>query len=301
MQVAGLPNTSTATTPNSAGSTGYAYSIGTLPGNQTVYALAGLEELTDSGQTVRFEAFAMGVVRGVPVLPHTTTTGVDIPMTTLLDRTVTLTPEPPAPTPRGPDRLISTLAIDLGAGKYALLPRGYSLSLLPVAGAVAFVGMPALDGTLAGASYNLAVQAVSGASHGNPVSVVSGVETTDANDPMTLGGFFGIPTLVQPSMVAWSGTHVQLQASGPIDLAVLTIASGGGLVTWQIVAPGANLSFDLPDISRVPGVASLQHGPLSATFSIARTNGFQYGQLRSGQLDISAWSAYAQDVAQSSY
>jgi hypothetical protein len=296
-----VPDPSAATTPNSGGQVGYQYGVSALPGNETIYAVAGLEKLDANGQRIQFEAFAMGVARGVPVLPNVTTAGVPIPMTSVLDRTVTMVPQPPAPGSRGPDRLVSTIALDLGAGHYALLPQGEAVTLLPVAGKVAFVGVPALDGTLAGASYDLAAQAVTSQNQTVPVSVVSGIETTNADDPITVGGFFDLPTLVQPSIAKWSGTHVQLQASGPIDLAVLDVSSGSGLVVWRIVAPGSDLSFDLPDISKVAGVASLIHGPLSTSFSIARINGFQYGLLRSGQLGSSAWNAYAQDVAQGTY
>jgi len=295
-----LPDPSTGTTPTSSGDVGYGYTLVAVPGNTTLYALAGLEEDTDAGQTVRFEPFAMGIVRGVPVQPNVTTTGVDIPITTLLDRALTTVPQPPPSTPRGPSLLSSTIAIDLGSGSYAPLPQGTSATFLPVSGNVSFVGIPALDGTLVGSSYDVSASAVS-TNDSDPVSAVTGVETTDANDPLTIGGFFDIPVLVQPAGATWSGTHVQIQASGPIDLAVVNISSGNGLVQWLIVSPGTDLSFDLPDLSQVPGVDHLLHGALVTNFAIARINGFQYGLLRSGQLGSSAWSAYAADVAPGSY
>jgi len=180
------------------------------------------------------------------------------------------------------------------------LPQGTSTTFLPVSGNIPFVGVPALDGTLQGASYDVSATA-GNSGFGDPVSAVTGVETTDANDPLVLGGFFDIPVLLQPSGATWSGTHVQIQASGPIDLAVVDISSGNGLVQWQIVAPGNDLSFDLPDLSQVPGVGHLLHGALVTSFAIARINGFQYGLVRSGQLGSSAWSAYAADVAPGSY
>jgi hypothetical protein len=295
-----LPDPSSGTTPMSSGDIGYAYTLQAVPGNTTLYALAGLEEDTDAGQAIRFEPFAMGVVRGVPVEPNVITSGADIPMTTVLDRALTTVPQPPPSTARGPSLLTMTVAMDLGAGSYAGLPQGTSTSLLPVSGDVDFVGVPALDGTLTGAAYD--VSAIASNSGGNnPVTAVNGVETTDANDPLSLGGFFDIPVLLQPSSATWSGTQVQLQATGPIDLAVLTVSTGNGLVAWQIVAPGSDLSFELPDLSQVPGVAQLIHGPLTTSFAIARINGFQYGSVRSGQLTSSAWNAYAADVASGSY
>jgi hypothetical protein len=297
----GLPDPSTATTPQSIGQLGYTYSLGATPGNQTVYALAGLEQDDASGHMVSFEPFVMGVVRGVPVVPNQTTAGVDIPMSTILDRTVGTVPQPPAPTSRGPDRLVSTLAMNLGAGQFAILPQGSKTSLLPVGGSVSFVGVPSLSGTLASASYDLSAAAVTGSGNGVPLSVVTGIETTDANGTVTLGGFFTVPSLVQPSGAQWSGTHVALQATGPVDLALFLVSSGGGMVDWEIIAPGTDLSFDVPDLSHLSGVATLQHGAITTTFAVARMNGFQYGRLRSGQLQSSAWSAYAEDVAQGAY
>jgi hypothetical protein len=243
----------------------------------------------------------MGMATGVPVLPGTKTTGVDIPMTTLLNRTLTTVPQPPTPGPQGPDRLISTLAIALGPGGYAVLPQGTRTTLLPAFGDVSFVGIPALDNSLATSAYELSASAVTGPSGNDPVSVVAAIETTDANDPVTVGGFFAIPTLVSPGAAAWDGTHVQLQASGPIDLAVFNVSSGGGLVQWEIVAPGSDLSFTVPDLAQVPGVDSLVHGPITTTFEIARITGFQYGSLVTGQIQTSAWNAYAQNVAAGSY
>ncbi len=301
LQPFGMPDPSTAVTPASSGKLGYGYSIGSAPGNQTLYALAGLEQDNDAGQPQRFEPYAMGVVRGAPVLPSATTTGVNIPMTTLLDRALSTVPQPPAPSEHGPDRLQSTVAIDVGSGSYALLPQGTVTNLLPIANGVSFVGVPSLDGTLASSAYVLGAQAATGNFLTDPVSAVTGIRTTDANDPVTLGGFFAVPTLVQPSAATWSGTHVQLQATGPVDLVVLNVSSGGGLVQWQIVAPGSDLSFDLPDLSQLQGVGTLVHGYLSVTFSIARIDGFQYGSLRTGQLSSSSWDAYAQDVAVSLY
>jgi IPT/TIG domain len=299
-----LPAAGSATTPDDGGQLGYTYALGSLAGNQTVYALAGIEDRSVDPPT--FVPYAMGIARGVFVQPGAKTVGVDIPMTTPLDHALTTNPQPPVSAPRGPDRLVSNVAMDLGAGLFAVLPQGSATTFLPVSGAVSFVGVPSLDGTLAGASYDLAAAAVSGASGGPPISVVAGIETTNANVPVTVGGFFALPVLAQPSTATWTGTHVTLQASGPVDLAVVDVSSGNGLVTWQIVAPGTSitggtLSFDLPDLAQVPGVGALVHGPITTSFAIARIGSFDYGLLRYGQLSSAAWSAYASDTTSGSY
>ena len=293
-----LPNEMNATTPQSSGQLGYAYAMTTAPGNQTLYAYAGIQD--DSTSPPTFEPYVMGVGRGVPVQPNAKTVGVDIQMTTLLDRSLSMAPQMPPQGGRGPDRLVSSVAIDLGAGAYAILPQGSQTRLLPISGTVSFVGVPALDGMLAGSRYDLTASAVTGTGQQNPMSVVAYIETTDANDPVSVGGFFAIPTLVRPGLTPWSGTQVQMQASGPIDLALVEVSTGGGLVTWTIVSP-ANLSFGLPDISQISGVDSLQRGPISTTFWIAGIAGFDYGTLRTGQLSSSAWNAYAEDTANGSY
>jgi hypothetical protein len=294
-----LPPPSAATTPMSDGQLGYQYTLDASPGNQIIYALAGLED--DSTSPATFEPFAMGVARGVLVQPGAKTVGVDIPMTTLLDRTLTTVPQTPPLTARGPDRLRATFGVDLGAGSFVVFPQGTVTSLLPVSGDLSFVGVPSLDATLAGAAYSLTASAVTGTQGSTPTSVIAGIETTDANDPITLGGFFTVPTLTEPGSGTWSGTHLTLVASGPIDLATVTITSGGGLVAWSIVTPGSDLSFDLPDISQVQGTDSLVHGAISTDFAIARITGFDYGTVRYGQFSSSAWNAYAEDVANGSY
>jgi hypothetical protein len=294
-----LPPAANATTPTSAGQLGYAYSLDSLGGNQTVYALAGIENRAVSPPT--FVPYAMGLARGVFVTPGQQTTGVDIPMTTVFDHALSVTMAPPPSTPRGPDRLLSILAVDLGTSLFAILPQGTAQTLLPVAAPIPFSGIPGLDGTLAGGAYNLTGIAVTGPNLGVPFSVVDGIETTDGNDPISVGGFLPIPTLSQPSSGTWTGTHVTLTSGAPVDLAVLSVISGGGLVAWTIVAPGSDLSFDLPDLSMVPGVGVLERGAIQTVFSVARIDSFDYGQLRYGQLSDGAWSAYAEDVLSGSY
>jgi IPT/TIG domain len=295
-----LPPPEAAATPTTSGVAGPAYSITTLPGNRNVYALAGLEDR--SVTPPRFEPYAMGVGLGVLVRPGMSSLGVDIPMTTPFDHVVATAPQPPPFSSRGPDRLVSTLAIDVGSGQFAILPQGTISSPLPLGGGVSFNGAPALSGTLAAATYDLTGAAVSGAAGAPPLSVVKGIETTQANAPVTVGGFLAVPTLVQPSAGTWNGTHVTLQAAGAIDLFVLNVSSANGLVTWQIVAPGSDLSFDVPDLGQLGDVGKLVHGSINESFAIARFDSFfDYTRLRYGQLSSTAWSAYALDTATGAY
>jgi hypothetical protein len=295
-----LPPASAATTPDSQGSRGYGYTLpNLLPGNVTIYALAGIEDR--SSTPPMFTAYAMGVVRGVPVTPATQVTGVDIPMTTLLDHAVILAPQTPPPGPRGPDRLVSQLAVTLGQSAYAVLPNGLVTTLYPVGGNVSFIGIPSLDGALTGEKYTLGAQAVTGPGLSYPESVVSRVNTTQTNAPVSLGGFLAVPVLKQPSGGTWGGNHVQIVASGPIDLVELNIVSASGLVTWTIVAPGGDTSFDVPDLSGLPDNVGLVRGGIQTAVYVASINQFQYGSLRYGQLSTSAWNAFATDALSGAY
>lgn len=294
-----LPDKDAAVTLDSPGTLGYGYSITTSPGNLTLYALAGIEDR--SFNPPHFTAYAMGVVRGVPVTTQTKTTNVDIPMTTLLDHQVTLAPAPPPTTPRGPDRLVSQIATTVGTNLFAILPTGTLTTLLPVGGNVPLVGVPALDGTLAGESYAITAAAVTGPNLQNPSSVVTRIYTTESNSPVALAGFPSVPVLREPSTATWGGTHVRVDLGSTVELVRLDVQSGGGLVTWQIVAPGTTTDFDVPDLSTLPNNVGLVRGAITTTVYVARINAFDYGKLRYGQLGSNAWNAYAIDALAGNY
>ncbi len=215
-------------------------------------------------------------------------------MTTILDHVVTIAPSPPPPGPHWPDRFFAQLAVTVGMGSFALIPTGNNTTLLPVGGNVVFSGVPALDGTLTGEQYAITASAVTGPNLGVPASIVTRVETTDSNTPVTVGGFVGIPGLAQPAAGAtWSGTHVSLTEPGSVALFLLDIQSGGGLVTWEIVAPGTTTDFDLPDLSMLPNDVGLVGGAIQTTAYAAALPSFDYGTLRYGQMSSGAWNAYA--------
>lgn len=297
-----LPPPSAAVTPDSPGATGYSYSLTVYPGNVTLYVVAGLEDRSETPP--RFMPYAMGVARGVSVPAQARVTGVDVMMDVLFDKQVTMAPVPPAPGPRGPDRFAGSVAVTLGTNAYAVLPRGVVTVPLPAPATLPFVGFPSLDRALAGEQYVLSAVAATGAELVRPASFVSRVRTSNANDPVAIGGFLGVPVLSQPGTGTWSGTRVEFGgASGPVDLTLVSIISGGGLVSWTIVAPGAATAFDLPDLAALPGpdALGLARGPIQTTVYVARIDDFDYGRLRSGQLFQSAWNAAAYDSLSGAY
>lgn len=299
-----LPPASAAVTPDAPGGAGYSFELAVSPGNVTLYVVAGLEDRSESPP--RFVPYAMGVARGVSVPPQTKVTGVDVAMDVLFDKQVVLAPAPPAPGPRGPDRLQSSLAVTLGASAFALLPRGTRVDPLPAPATIPFVGAPSLDNAMAGEQYVFGAVAATGANLQRPASVVTRVRTRSSGtaSPVTLGGFLGVPVLAEPGTGSWGGTRVTFGgATGPVDLSYVQIVSGNGLVTWSIVAPGGVSDYGVPDLAGVPSADALGlvRGPITSYVYVARIEGFSYGRLRSGQLQQGSWTAYAVDALSGAY
>ncbi len=295
-----LPPPQDAVTPTSPGGRGYQFHSVSAPGSLTLYALAGIEDRSVSPP--KFSPYAMGVTRGIAVAPGQITTNADIMMTTLVDHTLPLSTQPPPTTSRGPDRLVASAAISVGPNLYALLPASTAIRLLPFPGALTFAPMPALDGALTNEAYVVGAFAATTAGQGPPASVVAKVRVTNTSAPVTLGGFLPVPTLVSPGATAFSGTHVEIGASGTYDLAEVIISSGGGMSSWTIIAPAGKTSFDLPDLAALPDDVGLKRGPIVSTVYIARLDAsFSYGALRSGDLTPGKWTAYAWDALGGSY
>ncbi len=291
------PDPSTATTEQSPGNLGYGYSFTGIPGNATLYALAGIEDTKVPGS---FMPYAMGVTRGVPILPKSETTHVDIKMDLVLDHAVKVTPTPPPTTYRGPNRLETQVAVSVGLNLYGVFPNGDQVTPLPTSATLSFVGVPALVNALTGESYVMSASAATGPNMQAPGSVMAGVTTNDANDPVALTGFLPVPILSTPGLGQWDGKTVSFTESAPVDLVVAYVESGGGLVTWSIVSPGET-SFTLPDLAAIDSALALKHGAITTQIYAAKLDGFSYASLRSGQLATTAWNAYAFDSLSGAY
>jgi hypothetical protein len=275
---------------------GYGYSLLVYPGNATLYVVAGIEDRSELPPS--FVPYAMGVARGIAVPAQARVQGVDVKMDILFDHQVTVTAEPPAPGPRGPDRFSASIATTLGAAGYAILPQATRSAVLPAPGNLPFVGMPALDHAMAGEQYVIGGVAATGPDLRLPASVVSRVRTANANSPVSLGGFLGVPLMSEPGSSVWGGKHVKFGgATGPADLSVVQVVSGAGLVVWSIYAPGGKTEFDVPDLGAVvsPDPIGLRHGAISSSVYVSRIEDFDYGRLRWGYLTSGSWTAYAYD------
>nr|WP_240806694.1 IPT/TIG domain-containing protein [Polyangium spumosum] len=292
-----LPHPSTAILPDTPGEIGYQFQLGSSAGNRALYALAGVETTTPP---VKFTAYAMGMVQGVSVLPGQFTEQVYLVMDRTLDQALTMDVTPPAPGPKGPDRVRATVSVMLGNDGYALLPAGVKTPLLPLAGPIPFVGLPALDGSLLGATYVSTARAVTGPQASAPMSVVGRLLSTSTAEGLAVDGFVGVPTLTTPaSGAAWDGRHLATTfgaGGSAIDLSVYDVTSGGGLIRWTVVVPKGSHAVEVPDLSVFPfPEGGLPSGPITIGVYGARVDKFDYGALRYRDIRPSGMSAYALD------
>jgi hypothetical protein len=294
-----LPDISNAITPDSSGDRGYSFSNVGLAGNFTLYALAGIENLTPPAT---FTAYQMGMVRGVSAEAAQTTNDVFIQIDQDLDHALTLDLTAPTVTERGPDRIQASASIQVGSEGYAPLPAGYISRLLPLAGPLSFIGVPPLVGSLLGTQYITTARAVTGEAGGSPLSVVGLVTATTTSDPLQIDQFVEVPALTAPAPnTVWDGVSLgSSRAAGgaDIDVVVYDIESAGGLIAWKVVTPGTTKTFTVPNLTADLGLA---RGPLTITVSAAEISNFVYGALTYRSLATRGWTAYAQDVFYASY
>jgi hypothetical protein len=289
-----LPSDADAILPTTPGGFGYQFVLNSYAGDQTIYALAGIENTVDVPE--KFTAYAMGIASGVSVLPTVVTSSIYVPMNILLDQDFIMNVTPPAPGPAGPDRLDATVAIMLGNSAFAILPNGEQNPLLPVQGNLQFIGIPPLDGALAGSTYWTTVQAVTGPTSQAPMSVVGSILSTSTAQVVDVNDFISVPQLTTPAPgTAWDGQHLAVTypfGGGPIDLTVYDVEAGNGLAYWTIVVPQGSSSVEVPDLSGFDQ-ASLPPGPLTIQVTGGRAAGFSYGQLLYRQLYPEGLTAYA--------
>jgi hypothetical protein len=297
-----LPPPSEAITPDVDGQLGYSFTKAASVGNVTLYALAGVEDRNQDPPI--FTAYTLGLVRGVATKPGSTVSDVYLQMDIPLDHALALDVHGPKPTSRGPDRFDATVAVRIGGLGSVLLPAGSRGALLPATAPVTFVGLPPLIHALKGAEYALSAAASTGLSHSTPKSVLGVFSTAESAGPVTLDGFLEVPALATPGPNgSWNGRDLDVTAApgGPDeDLTLFEIQSGGGLSTWDVVAPRGVRTIRLPDAGVVPDIG-LTRGPVTVTVSRARIDDFEYAALRYTHFTARGWDSYATDVFQAHY
>jgi hypothetical protein len=295
-----LPSEFDAVTPESSGTSGFAYVVSTSAGNLGLYALAGLENRV--ANPPYFKVYAMGVAKGVLTQPGQITGEVFVKVDIPLDHALTIEASGPTPNQKGPDRVGVNLALRIGELGYAVLPVGYQQKLLPTS-PIGFVGIPPLVGGLGGAQYVATASAVTGPAGTTPHSITASLAFTSTAETVSLDPFVEIPALTTPSSGSWNGTNLAWGATpggASTELTVLNIQSAGGLRNWLVAVPGPLEAAKVPDLAALSSTLgedlALIPGALTISVTRAHIEAFDYGTLRYRQLDDRGWNAYATDV-----
>lgn len=293
-----LPNASDAVTPDVSGTIGYQFVISSPPGNLGLYALAGIENRV--ANPPYFKAYAMGMAKGVSATPGKVTSDVYINMDIPLDHAFKVSLTGPKLTPKGPDRAKVSVAIRVNELGYVLLPVGVQQKLLPLGAPISFVGVPPLIKGLASSQYVTTGSAVTGVAGTVPRSVVGLLATTSSAEIISLDPFVEIPTLQTPGANGnWTGTELIFGGApggASVELTVITVQSGGGLMNWTVAAPAGVSQTKLPNLAALGSELALLPGSISISVNRAHIDPFDYGALRYRQLDSRGWNAYATDV-----
>ncbi|HTM46741.1 MAG TPA: IPT/TIG domain-containing protein [Polyangiaceae bacterium] len=298
-----LPRPSLAVTEDSRSSQGYAFRTDAQVGNLTLYALAGVEDLTATPPF--FQAYAIGLVRGVATEPLGVTSDVFIKMDNTLDQSLRFSITGPSPTPRGPDRVEVAVALRIGTEGYAILPSNQKSALLPTSSQLEFVGVPPLVGSLQNAQYVANAHAVTGLLGDLPESDIGPLAASTTANVLALKDFLEIPQLIAPAPNgAWDARSISLDwvTGGPeVSLAVVDLQSAGGLVDWLVVSPMLHKEIQLPDLEALLPEGALPRGNVSILVNLAQLDDFDYGQLGYNDLATNSWRAAATDQFQVRY
>lgn len=290
------------------------FEIKARPGAQAVIAVAGLYDSAKDPQGQGgpgFQPFAIGVARGVLVGPQQSVQGVDVVIDIPLDaamRVNLIDPPPLGLDPRGPLHRTIEAVVDLGGegtiefGAHGLGPPPGgdwpgTYTLPDDATGVTIEGAPSLTRAIGDGSYSfLALASTYG---GAPMSgkIVRGVK--DVSQPITIGGFVGVPRPVDPPV---EGTATRRHAVFAPEHETLAptfhlhyLSDELGNPVWRGVSCGAETDIALPDLSVIGRVWPPPDTRLYwSVWSIASaTNDFnQYTYRWNGS---SYWRAYAND------
>ena len=297
-----LPRQEEAITLDSPGRTGYEFQLVTGAGGRTLYALAGIENRSESPP--RFTAYAMGLVRGLYANPGDTIEGLAIVMDRTIDQALRFDIVGPVPGARGPDRVTVRAAVQVAGEGYAILPNTELQA--PVAGGsgLSIIGVPALGNALEGSRYVIGARAYTGAAGSAPSSVLPLITAAEASTTIAIDGFLPVPTLSlgATDALTWNGElGIAFEdASARVSLVRYDLRTGGGLVNWSVAAPAGHRNVRLPDLSRLPE-GGLVAGTLDVSVSLANVPELDYATLTSEQLSRFSWQAYATDVARARY
>ena len=294
-----------------ASQTSWEFDITTRPSATAVVAMAGLFDT----ETEAFQAFGMGVARGVLVGPGENVIGVDVVVDIPLDTglLVNLENPPDLNTPGwlGPVEYTIRPVIDLG-GEGAIVMSGHGLPVLPAPAlrpgtyrfddgsrSILLSGMAPLTGNLADASYSFIAGAYSAAGAA-PFSIRIERGLVNISTPITIGDFIGTPRPIDPApdTMASAFSHLlenEAPATGSPTFHLHLLVNEEGDSLLRTFARGSALRAPIPDFrgKSVPVFPSEEK--VFWTFFDYRILGQTFDDFNYRHLRRDYWSAYAAD------
>jgi hypothetical protein len=292
--------------PLEAGDYGYRFECFVRPDAVAVYALAGLENTV----TGKFTPYAFGIARNIIAGPGERIGGVYIYMTHELNTTIDVFLDDPAPIDPGGFETADThkvdVFIDLGGDgviwrddRTALSQTGDTFFSLP--------GWLPLEAELADATYTIVggtyrehVNDLTGQiEYVNPFSVRIETGITSIAEEIVVDDFIGIPDQVEPGFgeaVEDGMMSFEHERTAPDFWLVMLQTYPDQTPLWQIILPGDQTSFVLPDLTALAGLPELPSDySVWVTYGI-ESPGFVYDEWSYRYLNQSYWSAYSADV-----
>ena len=278
---------------------GYPYSIAARPAGLAVYALAGLENLTDG----RFIPYVMGVARNVLAGPGETVEGVDVVMENPLDHYVETTmSELPPEVARGPDEYVLRANIDLGGEGFIVREHdGQELDVITAFSTsrpFRFVAQPALQGALSDGRYEISAGWFTSPDEAPPYTLAVEHGVTAVDSTLEIDGFLGIPVATAPPDGSTLPTDRMFRwaAEGPTpDFHFLFIVGADGQVAWTMYVNGETTELPVPNFAAIPELADIPDGFFVWGVTAVQVEGLDFDEISYEYLNDRFWRRSASD------
>lgn len=276
------------------GKHGFLYRITARPGGLAVYALVGLERL----DTRAFTPYMMAIAHNVVTSPGEETKNVDMTVNITLDRELDVSlHDYPAAMADGPSEFRVRAYADLGGeGLIAREVNNVALDLITRhtgSELFRFMGQPAFVNGLSDASYYVMAGYYSTDPDATTYTRLKQTGVRQSSQPLSLGPFIGIPSVVAPALGSRIPDDRTLRFSldgAPADMILVEIYGGDDNLAWTELLPGDAREVPVPDFSLIPGQADLASGFIRWVVTAVKIDDFRYNEFDYTYLATRFWT-----------
>ncbi|MBN1945263.1 MAG: IPT/TIG domain-containing protein [Bradymonadales bacterium] len=264
------------------------YTLRSRIGEVALVALCGLYD----DETNVFYPSYMGVKRGLFIVDGQTYT-VDMECNIRLDQTISVKSLFAPFTPNGPDHYLHRPYLHFGS-------EGYFGGVVTIEGTADVLSndrFAPLTGELAGLSYYIQGGAFTGSSWPYSYTVRPGV--TNLQELVVLPAFVPVPYLITPAdggMLLERYFEWSMSTDVRPDFYYILIYDFYQTIYWEVVVPGDQTWFNLPDWPQDAPVGLLPSGTLLMQIMAIDAINFDYDQFTFNDLSITSWNGYSLNV-----